>query len=225
MKLIYTGKTKDVYALDNGHYQLYFKDDCTGEDGVFDPGSNKIGLSIDGMGKQNLKMTTYFFERLKGEGINTHFVSSNIDENIMEVLPARVFGKGLEIICRFKAVGSFIRRYGDYIEEGADLPAFVETTLKSDDKGDPLITKEGLEVLNIMTGEQYDKITEMTRKICLRIKEILAEKGIELYDIKLEFGYHGNEVLLIDEITSGNMRAYKDGKIIPPMELTALINP
>ena len=30
----------------------------------------------------------------------------------MEVLPAKVFGHGLEVICRLKATGSFIRRYG-----------------------------------------------------------------------------------------------------------------
>ena len=44
MKLVYTGKTKNVYALENGNYLLKFKDDCTGKDGVFDPGENSIGL-------------------------------------------------------------------------------------------------------------------------------------------------------------------------------------
>jgi len=62
----------------------------------------------------------------------------------MEVLPAKVFGHGLEVICRLKAVGSFRRRYGEYIEEGADLPAYVETTFKNDALGDPLVTKDGL---------------------------------------------------------------------------------
>ena len=48
MKLVYTGKTKNVYALDNGNYLLKFKDDCTGKDGVFDPGENSVGLTIEG---------------------------------------------------------------------------------------------------------------------------------------------------------------------------------
>ena len=55
MKLVYTGKTKDVYALENGHYSLKFKDDVTGENGKFDPGANTIGLSIEGIGRENLK--------------------------------------------------------------------------------------------------------------------------------------------------------------------------
>ena len=35
MKLLYLGKTKDVYQLDNGNVLLKFKDDCTGAEGVF----------------------------------------------------------------------------------------------------------------------------------------------------------------------------------------------
>ena len=83
----------------------------------------------------------------------------------MEVLPAKVFGQGLEVICRHKAVGSFFRRYAEYIEEGADLPAYVETTFKNDEKGDPLVTKDGLVVLGVMTEQQYDDIKAMTQKI------------------------------------------------------------
>ena len=141
----------------------------------------------------------------------------------MEVLPATTFGKGLEVICRYRAVGSFIRRYGAYIEEGTKLDAYVEMTLKDDQREDPLITREGLEALGIMTAEQFEAIKEMTRKITAIVSETLASKGVELYDIKFEFGYNDNEVILIDEIASGNMRAYKDGKIIEPMDLTALL--
>ena len=63
-KLVYTGKTKDVFALDNGNYLLKFKDDCTGKDGVFDPGENSVGLTIDGVGDVNLRMSIYFFEKV-----------------------------------------------------------------------------------------------------------------------------------------------------------------
>ena len=113
MKLVYTGKTKDVFALDNGNYLLRFKDDCTGKDGVFDPGENSVGLTIEGVGNVNLRMTKHFFEKINAAGIRTHFVSADLKETTMEVLPAKVFGHGLEVICRLKAVGSFRRRYGE----------------------------------------------------------------------------------------------------------------
>ncbi len=221
--LVYTGKTKNVYALDNGNYLLKFKDDCTGKDGVFDPGENSVGLTIEGVGDVNLRMSIYFFEKINAAGIKTHYVSANLDDTTMEVLPAKAFGKGLEVICRYKAVGSFYRRYSDYVELGADLPAYVETTFKNDEKGDPLVTKDGLVDLGVMTAEQYDAVKDMTQKITAIVADDLKAKGLDLYDIKFEFGYAADgSVMLIDEIASGNMRVYKDGEYIDPITLSKL---
>ena len=222
-KLVYTGKTKDVFELENGNCLLKFKDDCTGKDGVFDPGENAVGLTIDGVGDVNLRMSIYFFEKINAAGIKTHYINANLEDTTMEVLPAKVFGKGLEVICRHKAVGSFFRRYNEYIEEGADLPAYVEMTFKNDALGDPLVTKDGLVALGVMTEKQYDDMKDMTQKITQIVADDLKEKGLVLYDIKFEFGYDADgEVMLIDEVASGNMRVYKDGKYIDPMTLSEL---
>lgn len=224
MEKIYQGKTKDVYKLENGNVLLKFKDDCTGKDGVFDPGESSVGLTIEGIGKANLETSIKFFEILKEAGIKTHYVSADVDNATMEVLPATVFGHGLEVICRLKATGSFIRRYGDYIADGTVLEGgYVETTFKDDAKGDPLVTKDGLIALGVMSGEMYDSMKEQTLKITRIVADELAKKGLDLYDIKFEFGYNNNEVILIDEIASGNMRVYKDGKIVEPVELTKII--
>ena len=222
-ELLYTGKTKNVYKLPNGNCLLEFKDDCTGKDGVFDPGENSVGLTIDGVGDVNLRMSIYFFEKINAAGILTHYVSADLKETTMEVLPARVFGHGLEVICRYKAVGSFFRRYGDYIAEGADLPAYVETTFKNDAKGDPLVTKDALVALGVMTAEQYDSLKDMTQAITKIVADELKARGLDLYDIKFEFGYDADgNVMLIDEIASGNMRVYKDGSYVDPMTLNKL---
>lgn len=225
MEKVYSGKTKDVFKLSNGNYELKFKDDVTGENGVFDPGANTVGLSIEGIGKENLKVSVMFFELLKKEGIKTHYVSADIEKSTMEVLPATTFGKGLEVICRYRAVGSFFRRYSAYIAEGTKLDAYVEMTLKDDEKGDPLVTCEGLEALNIMTSQQFTAVKEMTKKITKIVADKIDEKELELYDIKFEFGYNGDEVILIDEIASGNMRVYRKatGEIVDPMDLTAIL--
>ena len=223
MELVYTGKTKNVYSLDNGNYLLKFKDDCTGKDGVFDPGENSVGLTIDGVGDVNLRMSVYFFEKVNAAGIKTHYVNANLADTTMEVIPGKVFGHGLEVICRYKAVGSFFRRYGEYIAEGADLPAYVEMTFKNDEKGDPLVTKDALVALGVMTEGQYDDIKAQTQQITAIVAKDLKDKGLDLYDIKFEFGYDPDgKVMLIDEIASGNMRVYKDGKYIDPMTLSKL---
>jgi phosphoribosylaminoimidazole-succinocarboxamide synthase len=224
MEKLYTGKTKDVFSLENGNVLLKFKDDCTGKDGVFDPGENTVGLTIDGIGKENLKTSVYYFELLKEAGIKTHYVSANIEESTMEVLPGKVFGHGLEVICRLVATGSFIRRYGEYIADGTKLEGgYVECTFKNDAKGDPLVTSEGLAALGVMSQELFNSMKEQTLKITKIVADDLAKIGLELWDIKFEFGYNNDEVILIDEIASGNMRVYKDGKIVDPIELTKLI--
>ena len=224
MEFLYKGKTKDVYQLDNGNVLLKFKDDCTGKDGVFDPGENAVGLTIDGIGKANLKTSVYYFELLHKAGIKTHYVSSCVEDATMEVLPGIVFGKGLEVICRLVATGSFIRRYGEYIENGTVLDGgYVECTFKNDAKGDPLVTMEGLVALGVMSEEMFVSMKKQTLKITKLIADDLKSIGLDLWDIKYEFGYHNGEVILIDEIASGNMRVYKDGKIVDPVNLTKFI--
>ena len=226
MKLIYKGKTKDVYQLEDGNCLLKFKDDVTGKDGVFDPGANTVGLEIEGVGKAGLRLTKFFFEKLNEKGIPTHYIDSDIDEATMTVLPAKMFGKGVEVICRYRAVGSFIRRYGMYAEEGQHLDAYVEVTLKDDDRDDPLITDQALEMLGIMTKEEYKILEDLTKKIAEVVKDELAKKELELYDIKFEFARVGddNHIALIDEISGGNMRAYKNGEYVEPIKLEKLMS-
>lgn len=225
MKLVYKGKTKDVYELQDGNYMLKFKDDVTGTDGVFDPGSNTVGLTIDGAGRAGLSLTKFFFEKLAERGIPTHYVAANVPEATMTVKPAKLFGKGLEVICRYRAVGSFMRRYGAYAQDGQELPAFVEVTLKDDDREDPPITKDALDILGILSAEEYEVLKKLTQQIAAVVKEELAKKEIELYDIKFEFGRVGEkqEIVLVDEISGGNMRAYKKGEYILPLDLEKMM--
>lgn len=225
MKLVYKGKTKDVYELEDGKCLLKFKDDVTGEDGVFDPGANTVGLSIEGVGKASLRLTKFFFEKVNEIKVPTHYVNADIENNTMTVLPAKMFGKGVEVICRYRAVGSFLRRYGMYATEGQALDSYVEVTLKDDDRQDPLITEDALEMLDIMNKEEYKILVDLTKKVSKVVKDELEKKGMELYDIKLEFGRVGkdNHIALIDEISGGNMRAYKDGEYIEPLELEKLM--
>jgi len=223
MKLVYQGKTKDVFDLEDGNFLFKFKDDVTGTDGVFDPGANTVGLSIEGMGRGGLRITEYFFTKIRDSGIPTHFVSADIGKSEMTVRPATKFGAGVEVVCRYRAVGSFLRRYALYVKEGQVLDALVEVTLKDDDRDDPLITRDTLEMIGLMSGEEYDTLRELTKKICGIVRDTLAGKGMELYDIKLEFGRVGGEIVLIDEISAGNMRVYKNGAIVGPLDLVRLI--
>ncbi|EHL18176.1 phosphoribosylaminoimidazolesuccinocarboxamide synthase [Peptoanaerobacter stomatis] len=224
MKKIYEGKTKTVYQLDDGNVKLFFKDDVTGKDGVFDPGENQVGLTIKDNGYYGLLMTKLMFEKIEQAGISTHYISANLDERTMTVKPVTVFGKGIEVICRLKATGSFIRRYGEYAKDGDILDYYVEVSLKDDEKGDPFISEELLEKFKILDKDEYKTLEKATKDITKIIQKTIEDKKLELIDIKLEFGRdkQGN-IVLIDEISGGNMRVYKDGKSVKPIELSKIL--
>jgi len=223
MTKLFTGKTKDVYQLEDGNIRLVFKDDMTGTNGVFDPGANTVGLTVEGAGLAGLSMSVYYFKLLEEKGYPTQFIST--EGNTMTVKQATPFGRGLEVICRYKAMGSFIRRYGGIINEGAALDAVVEMTLKDDARGDPLINEDALVATGILKPGEYTEIKTLTQKICEVIKNDLADKSLELCDIKLEFGKDKQgKIILIDEISGGNMRVHENGEPVLPLELSKRVS-
>ena len=146
MKQLYDGKTKTV-LLDEatGVVNLFFKDSATGENGVFDPGSNSVGGSVEGKGKIGLKISKHFFEIMEKNGIPTHYLAADIDQNLMQVRKLTV--PKLEFVLRYFTAGSMCRRFD--LEEGIVFdPPYTEVTLKSDAQGDPLISER----LCIMKG-------------------------------------------------------------------------
>ena len=224
MEFIKSGKTKDVYRLPDGNYLLRFKDTVTGHpSGESDPGGNVVIGSVAGVGTGALKMSVYYFELLKKQNIHTHYVSADLSKNEMVVRPAAPFGKGMEFVLRYKASGSFVRRYGLYCQEGDILPEVFEATLKDDGRDDPPATSGTLAALGLLTPAQYDEIHSQTVKVCGLIKADLNGRGLELIDIKVEFGIVDGKIALIDEISAGNMRVYKDGAKLDYLALSKLI--
>ncbi|MBO1913579.1 hypothetical protein J4G37_53285, partial [Microvirga sp. 3-52] len=126
--------------------------------------------TIEGMGKSGLRMTKYFFEKLMEKGIPTHYVDTDLDNISMTVKSATAFGRGLEVICRYRAVGSFLKRFGAYCEEGQPLDAFVEVTLKDDERNDPPISQDALNQLGLLTTEEYEILETLTKEVSAIVK-------------------------------------------------------
>jgi phosphoribosylaminoimidazole-succinocarboxamide synthase len=226
MKQLYDGKTKTVYALPDGNYVLKFKDDACGKDGVFDPGENQVGLTIAGKGKAGIAISAFLFEKINAAGYPTHFVSCDVEKAEMIVRPATMFGRGLEVVCRYRAAGSFVRRFGDYIKEGEALePPVVELTLKDDKRDDPPVTKRIAIALNLLTEEEYYTLVRLVVDISGIIKDECAKKDLDLIDLKLEFGRdESGAIMLVDEVSGDIMRVLnKNGDSVSPLELTKII--
>lgn len=221
MQRVYVGKTKDVFIMDDGNVLLRFKDAVTGTEGRIDSGANEVIGEVAGKGGASFRLTLHFFEVLKKAGIPTHFVGLGPVENSIVVRNARSYG--LEVICRERAWGSFVRRYAKYVEQGEPLPSLVEFTLKDDERADPLVTTDTLVALGIASRELVNYMEHAAREITAVIKADLAAKGLELIDIKFEFGEVEGEPMLIDEISGDSMRAVKDGRVLLQNELAQVV--
>ena len=219
---IYSGKTKDLYALANGNVLLIFKDDVTGEDGVIDPGANTVIGQVAGKGAKSLAMTDYFFKCLHAAGVPTHLVQVDLDRSAMEVRRAEPLGKnvngggGIEFICRTRPWGSFKRRYQNYIGDTAStLDYLVEITIKDDERGDPLINDDTIVALGLLSQQHLEQAKELTRRVCRIVESDLADKGLSLIDMKIEIGFVDGEVVVIDEVSADAMRVMDgEGKVL-----------
>ncbi len=215
------GKTKDVFALDDGCMLLQFKDSVTGADGKIDSGANEVIGEVAGKGNASFRLTLHFFELIRAAGIPTHFVSAGSLPNTMVVRAARSYG--LEVICRLRAWGSFVKRYARHIEQGTLLPSLVEFTIKDDERGDPLVNSEAIAALGIAPAEAVEHMADAARRITALIAADLAPRGLELIDIKYEFGEVDGSTVLIDEVSGDSMRVVKDGRVLLQNELAEAV--
>lgn len=223
MKTLYEGKTKDVLINEEeGSVYILFKDDATGEDGVFDPGSNTVGGRVEGKGKTGLIISKYFFEIMEKRGIPTHYLAADIEKGLMKVRSLTV--PKLEFVLRYFTAGSMSRRFS--MEEGIPFdPPYTEVTLKDDDQGDPLISERLCIMKGLLKEGQYNEALSVLLMVGDLLKEELKEMGLSLIDFKIEIGYdEKGKIFLVDEITPDIWRVRdKEGKIPNQIECGKII--
>ena len=223
MKLLYDGKTKNVMLdEETGIVHLLFKDSATGENGVFDPGSNTVGGSVDGKGKVGLEVSKYFFELMEKNGIPTHYLGADIEQGLMKVRNLTV--PRLEFIVRYFTAGSMCRRFT--LEEGIPFnPPYAEVTLKDDEQGDPLISERICLMKGILKEGQYEEAQNIVLQVGEVLKNELATMNLQLIDFKIEIGYdETGKVFVADEITPDIWRVKDpDGNIPNQIDCAKLI--
>lgn len=221
MKLVADGKTKTLFDLGNDRVLMVFKDDVTGSEEGVDPGGDMVVGRLEGKGEASLRQAVYFFGLLSHRGIPTHFIEPDSEGRGIVVHRARPFS--LEFIVRFKAFGSFVRRYGLHAQEGLPLDALVEITLKDDERGDPLINDEAIAALGLMEPGQLNAAKEMVRRAARILHEHMAGRGLNLVDIKFECGLVAGELAVIDDVSTDNMRVMLGGTPVAARDLMGLL--
>ena len=223
MKMLYVGKTKNVMLdEETGIVHLFFKDDATGENGVFDPGSNTVGGSVEGKGKVGLEVSKYFFELMEKNGIPTHYLGADVEQGLMKVRNLTV--PRLEFIVRYFTAGSMCRRFT--LEEGIPFnPPYAEVTLKDDIQGDPLISERICLMKGILKEGQYEEAQNVVLRVGEVLKEELASMNLQLIDFKIEVGYdETGKIFVADEITPDIWRVKDtDGNIPNQIDCAKLI--
>ena len=223
MNIIYDGKTKTVLTDEaTGECFLFFKDNATGENGVFDPGSNMIGGSVAGKGKIGLAISTYFFELMEANGIPTHYLGADLDAGLMNVRKVDV--PKLEFVLRYFTAGSMCRRFT--LESGLAFdPPYLEVTLKDDEQGDPLISERLCIMKGLLREGEYQKTLELLTRVGEVLRAELKELGLTLIDFKLEFGFDADRnIYIADEITPDIWRIKdKSGSIPNQIDCAKLI--
>jgi len=180
---------------------------------VFDPGSNTVGGSVEGKGNIGLQVSKYFFELMEKNGIPTHYLGADLDQNLMQVRKLTV--PKLEFVLRYFTAGSMCRRFD--LEEGIVFnPPYTEVTLKSDEQGDPLISERICLMKNMLVPGQYDEALGILVKVGEVLKEELAKMDLTLIDLKIEVGYDENgKMYVADEITPDIWRVRDTNGNIP----------
>ncbi len=198
-QLLYEGKAKRLYATEDSNILFVeYKDSATAFNG-------EKKEEIAGKGVLNNRITTLIFEKLKSNGIASHFVKRISDH---EQLVRKVEIIPIELVVRNIAAGSLANRLG--LEEGTPLKRpIVEYYYKNDDLGDPHISTEHIDVLGIATPEEVQALYDGGLRVNEVLRPMFAEIGVELIDFKLEFGRdaEGN-VLLADEISPDTCRLW-----------------
>lgn len=218
MRIIYKGKTKDVYEKDADSLHLVFTDRVTLNDaGEIDPGGNNLANeTVPGQGEACLLMTSAIFSEINEKKIaRTHMLAYDLPSLSMDVMKANLFKPGLEWVARWVCTGSFLRRYSMVpgIKDGMALPNPVfEVTLKDDAAGDPPIVPSALVALGIVDGAIMDDLWAKNQAVMSAIKDMFTARKLDLWDIKIEWGLDKNgSPLLIDEVSPGCCRAFKAG--------------
>ena len=198
-KLIYEGKAKKVFSHDDPDKVLIeFKDDATAFNAL-------KKAKFEGKGKLNCLISANIFELLKKNNIPTHFLKL---KNEYTMIAKRIKIIPLEIVLRNTAYGSLCKQ--TTINEGTVLAKpLIDIYLKNDELNDPLITKDRIELMNILSFKDLDLIIDLTLRINVILKSFFRKIQLQLVDFKLEFGYDSkNKILLGDEISPDNCRLW-----------------
>ncbi len=200
MKELLVGKVKTVFpTAEDDVVLIQYEDKVTAGNG------KKIDYPA-GKGAVCCEISELLFKKMEEHGIKTHYIDrypvAIMSCKQVEIIP-------IEVVVRNVAAGSIVRQ--TTLEEGQVINwPLVEFYLKDDEKDDPLLTEDRIQLMGY--GEEIPALQHHAREINAILKGIFRKIGLTLVDFKLEFGYDAeHNLLLADELSPDGMRLWKEG--------------
>jgi phosphoribosylaminoimidazole-succinocarboxamide synthase len=163
---------------------------------------------IAGKGELSCRTTSAVFRYLGERGIDTHYITM-LDPHTMLVRRAEMIP--IEWVARRLATGSYVRRTGT--PEGTRFdPVVLELFLKDDARHDPQITAEEAVSDGLCRRGEIEEGLAVTDRVFLALEEAWATQGIQLVDLKIEFGRTMQGMLVADVIDNDSWRLWPGGR-------------
>jgi len=214
LKLFKRGKVRDVYSI--GEYYLIVSTDRLSAFDVI------MAQGIPFKGKVLTKISEFWFDFSK-QIIPNHLISTNVNEfpvecrqykNILqgrsmlvkkaEVVPIEcivrgyISGSGWNDYKQTKSISGIKLREGLVDSEKLDEPIFTPSTKAEIGLHDENISFEQAE--KIIGKDAILKLKNISLEIYKEASTFALSKGIIIADTKMEFGFHENNLILVDEV-------------------------
>jgi phosphoribosylaminoimidazole-succinocarboxamide synthase len=217
---IASGKVREIYEVDAQHLLFVATDRISAYDVI-------LNQLIPDKGKVLAGLSLHFFDFLDTPN---HLVSTDLSDvpGLAEDELSDLQGRSMvvrraevipvECVVRGYLYGSSWREYRDgggptteHLPSGLALadrlpePIFTPAT-KATTGHDENITEA--ETRGLLGDDLYEELRKRSVDIYLRASEHAATKGVILADTKFEFGFAGDELLLIDEVLTPDSSRY-----------------
>ncbi len=198
-KLFIEGNVKKFYNTNNPDFLFM---ECKNEVMPID-GKKLLKGKGKGKGAVNSEVSSYIFQFLESYHIPTHYVGKTDKMLVvrkLDMIP-------IYVVVRNLAAGSFAKNFK--MSEGEPLPApIIEFYFKNEKMGNPMVNEYHLYAFGSANQDEVRTIQRLSGKINAVVKNFFERRGLQLADIKLEFGRSKGKIYLADEITLDTCRLW-----------------
>ena len=199
---IFQGNEKQVFATDDPDKVIFRYTDVTV---CF---NNVKRARFRGKGALDNQISALLLDYLNRNGVETHYIETIGPEEQLcrkiEIIP-------LQVVIHNRIAGTLAAKLG--VEEGYRNPnTILDLRYSDDDLEDPLINRDQAVAVGLSNYQELDQMYDMARRTNQLLKDLFHRAGIELVDMKIEFGRASDTgaIIISDEISPDTCRLWDE---------------